>query len=331
MRWMPKTRKVRVIAGAIGALLLLGAIVGSETLDQDAGRLDATRTVQGGAGAFEVSAPQTLSGSAGDPMMSEVQMDASGAMAGGGEGQPQTGSASGSLATPQAQALPPVDAGRVIKTATLRLEVEEDGFDGAREKAVAAAAGFGGFVQNSEVSPTAALLTFRVPADQFEATLEDLRDLGTVKDESVTGQDVTEEYVDLEARLRHWQAQELAFLDLLGEAASVAETVEIRRELSTIQQTIEQLKGRIRLLDDRTGYSTITLDLGVVGAASAAPKEGGPSLGEAWEKAIDAGVNVVGGTLIVLGVLLPLAVIAGVAGGLVWLGVRRRRAVPAAA
>ncbi|HLG01191.1 MAG TPA: DUF4349 domain-containing protein, partial [Acidimicrobiia bacterium] len=219
---------------------------------------------------------------------------------------------------------PPVDAGRVVKTASVELEVSKKGFDAAHDDVLNLVEEAGGFVQNSQVSPTRASLTLRIPADRFESTLTRLEKLGKVKDESVSGQDVSEEYVDLDARLRHWTAQEAVFIELLGKANTVAETVEVRRELSTIQQTIEQLRGRIRYLDDRTGFSSVSLEMLVPGAP-AKPETNDPSLSKAWSDARDAAISVIGGTLIVLGALVPLAAIAGAFGIVIWVGLRRRR------
>lgn len=244
---------------------------------------------------------------------------------GGGTGE------AGGAGPVAAQGLPPIDAGKVVKSATLALDVKEGGFETAHDKALRAVEDAGGFVQSSESNTTRLNLTIRVPADSFESTLTRLRELGEVKDESVSGQDVTEEYVDLDARLRHWRAQEAVFLELLSRAGTIAETVEVRRELSVIQQTIEQLEGRIRFLDDRTGFSTVSLVIAVAGAPASSDGES-PSLAKAWDQARDAAVAVVGGTLVTLGVVVPLAGIIGVPALLIWLATRRRRtpaAVPA--
>jgi hypothetical protein len=182
----------------------------------------------------------------------------------------------------------------------------------------------GGFVQSSSVSDGGATLTLRVPTGRFEAVLADLRNLGKVRSEGVSGEDVTEEFVDIDARLRHWKAQEAVFLELMTRARSITETIEVRRELSSIQQTIEQLEGRRRFLDDRVDLGTITLELAEPGAAIPAPRREASSLAGAWDRALDAGESVIGGTIIVLGALVPLAVILGVPGAVVW-GLTRRR------
>lgn len=328
MRSAARGRSVRVVGLGLVALLVVGGIVGAAVLDDTPSDDDQALTVADGpaaerstganASVANGSVASTGAGVTAAPMPFG-ETSASDGIAGGSAG-------GGGGPAPAPEALPPIDAGRVIKTATLQLEMDEKGFDAAHDRALSLVANAGGFVQNSNLRPDRATLTFRVPADKFEAALADLRALGEVKDEVVTGEDVSEEYVDLEARLRHWRAQEAVFLELLTKAKSVAETVEIRRELSTIQQTIEQLEGRIRFLDDRTGFSTVTLEMFVPGAGLTRPEEStGPSLSEAWEDAWDAAVTVVGGTLITLGVLIPLGAIVGLVVLVAWLALRRRR------
>lgn len=335
MRWMPNGRKGRIALGSVAGLLLVGAIVGSETFDDD-NRLSS----QGGSGSVAgdfvtaeedhggFTAAKDLGVSAGPvvgpqpPAMSGGVMRAESGEAGGGTAG--TAASGSGMAVSPAPSLPPIDAGRVVKTASVELEVSKKGFDAAHDDVLTLVEEAGGFVQDSQVSPTRASLTLRIPAERFESTLTRLEKLGKVKDERVSGQDVSEEYVDLDARLRHWTAQEAVFIELLGKANSIAETVEVRRELSTIQQTIEQLQGRIRYLDDRTGFSSVSLEMFVPGVA-AKPETNGPSLSEAWNDARDAAISVIGGTLIVLGALVPLAVIAGGFGFVIWLGLRRRR------
>lgn len=326
MRWFPKSRRTRSTFTAVAALLVLGGVVGSVALNEKRPDTAATgRAVESGAGtggAFTDAADVADDAA--------VAPTAAGSVAAGGGGALSVSGVGPELAT---QALPPLDAGRVVKTATLQVEVGEKQFEAAQDRALREITEAGGFVQTSNLTPARASLTFRVPADRFETVLRHLHDLGEVKDEAVSGQDVTEEYVDLEARLRHWKAQEAVFLDLLGRARNVAETVEIRRELSTIQQTVEQLQGRIRYLDDRTGFSTVTLEMFVPGAPLTRAEPEGPSLSEAWSTAWDAAVNVVGGTLIVLGALVPLTAMGGLVALVVWLALRRRRpgeAAPAA-
>ena len=204
----------------------------------------------------------------------------------------------------------------VIKTASLDVEVERDGFGAAMGDATALAARHGGFVVSSSRGGDDSgrgSVTIRVPSEAFDATLADLRGLCDVKREVVEGRDVGQEFVDLEARLRNLEAQEAVLLRLFDEAASVADTIRIQNELSAVQLDIEQLEGRLRYLRDQTAFATIRVGLAEEGAA--APGR----LSEAWGRAGDALVATAAALVLALGYLVPL----GLLGLVVWFGFRR--------
>lgn len=99
-----------------------------------------------------------------------------------------------------------------------------------------------------------------VASPEFEGALDDLRDLGEeVTTDTVRGEDVTEEYVDLESRERSLVAAEQSLLGLYERADSVGDALSIERELTNIRGQIEQVQGRIQYLDQRTTASQISL------------------------------------------------------------------------
>lgn len=108
-------------------------------------------------------------------------------------------------------------------------------------------------------------ITIRVPATQYQATLTELRAMAVrVDHESSNTQDVTEEYVDLEARLKNLETAELALQKLLDERQRVGSTsdiLDVYRELTNIRGQIEQIEGRMRFLNNQAALSTITVDL----------------------------------------------------------------------
>jgi uncharacterized protein DUF4349 len=211
--------------------------------------------------------------------------------------------------------LPPIGPS-VIKTADLQVEV--DGLDAAMDGATRVATRYGGFVVSSategEESQRGSVM-IRVPSDRFEEALGDLRGLGEVQRQRVEGQDMSQEFVDLEARLRNLDAQETVLLGLFKDAVSVTDTIRVQRELSGVQLQIEELQGRLRYLRDRTALGTITV--GLAGAGAAAP---GP-LDEALDRAVQGFLNVLAGLVVALGYVAPFAII-GLAG---LLGYRRFR------
>lgn len=107
-----------------------------------------------------------------------------------------------------------------------------------------------------------ATITLGVPAEEFENVLRRLRGLGLkVLDESASGTDVTDEYVDLESRLRNLEATEARIRSFLDKATTVEESLKINAQLSDITAQIEETKGKMNYLKDRSAYSTITVHL----------------------------------------------------------------------
>ena len=106
-----------------------------------------------------------------------------------------------------------------------------------------------------------ATMRLAVPVDQFEVALRQLRQLGEVTDEASSGQDVTEEFVDLNARLTNLQATRARLLDFLDAAETIDEILEVNEELNKVEEEIAVLQGRINFLRDRAAFSTIDLTL----------------------------------------------------------------------
>jgi hypothetical protein len=156
----------------------------------------------------------------------------------------------------------------VIHTVDLRLIVKDTQ---ASLEAVQSLAGeLGGYVASSRTwhieEQLSASLTLRVPADQLNTALEKLRALALeVDSESISGEDVTQEYVDLEARLRNEEAYEKELLALLTETrerTSKAEDIlAVYERLTEVRGRIEQIKGRMQYLENMSAMATITVEL----------------------------------------------------------------------
>jgi hypothetical protein len=226
------------------------------------------------------------------------------------------------------------DFGRkVVKTANLGLRAEEVRQSAAQAQQVAAAAG--GSVLSSQVyknsDSVTAQLVLSVPSEEFERVLDDLRSLGDkVTTESISGQDVTEEYVDLESRERNLRATEESLLRLYDRAQNVEEALSIQRELTNVRGEIEMVQGRIKYLDQHTAYSQITLDI--------QPLMGPPPPGPSWDPA-DVVARAWGASLGVLQTIATAVISAIVfgwwlapvlVGGLLWLRRRNRGSRPPA-
>lgn len=194
---------------------------------------------------------------------------------------------------------------RVIKTASLRLEVEDGKLGATLTEGRTIAEAAGGFLVSTSVDGSARQhgeFSIRVPAERFEETLSALEELGKIAGEDVTGEDVSEEFVDLEARLRNATAQEEVLFRLYDRSTTIADTIRVQRELEDVQLEIERLRGRLRFLEDRTDLSTISVDVTESGAVTA---EAGP-FERAWDTARNTFVAVVSGIIVGAGFVLPL-------------------------
>jgi hypothetical protein len=216
---------------------------------------------------------------------------------------------------------------KIVRTAELEVQVRN--FERAWAAANALASRHGGFVTSSSTEQSGDELdrgniTLRIPATKLDAALGDLRELGKVTRESSTGQDVSAQIVDIDARRRVLEAEELQLVDLLRRASGVSQILEVRDRLNGVRQEIESLAAQKKVLDEQVEYSTVNATIFEKGAEPADDDNGGV-IPEAWRTAVRVGLTVVAGTLVVLGGLIPLVAL----GAGVWAAVRlarRRRA-----
>jgi hypothetical protein len=103
-----------------------------------------------------------------------------------------------------------------------------------------------------------AQVTIRIPRPRFNEAMLRIEKLGDVQHRNVSAEDVTDEYVDLELRLKNARAMRDQLAELL-KAATVKDAVEIEKELAKVTEVIEQIEGRLKVLRDRVGYSAITV------------------------------------------------------------------------
>jgi len=152
----------------------------------------------------------------------------------------------------------------VIRSAYLALVVED--VSASMIQITNLASAFGGFVVNSDIREEQnrlfANISFRVDSARFNEALQALRDLAAdVRSESTSGQDVTEEYVDLGSSLRNLEASEAQLLELLKKAGKVDEILEVQRELVKTRGEIEQTKGRLQYLEQSSDLAYINASL----------------------------------------------------------------------
>jgi hypothetical protein len=180
-----------------------------------------------------------------------------------------------------------------------------------------------------------AAYVIKVPSSGFSSFLDRLQQIPNKGFErQLQGNDVTEEYVDLQARLNAKQAVEARLLAFMDKATRSSDLVQFSNELGSVQQEIEQIKGRMRYLDQNVAYSTVNLTLTQL-AAGASQEEGegngaaNRALGSRLSEALLASANVLGrigeGVLTVVAALLPVLLVVAIVGlPLAW-AVRRSR------
>jgi hypothetical protein len=225
-------------------------------------------------------------------------------------------------------AIPGIGA-KVIKEATVELRVKRGGLQRALAAATATAGRYGGFVESASSGDRAGSVRLRIPEASFEQALAALKGLGTVSSSSVTGQDVTSQFVDLNARLITWRSQEAVLLRLMGQATSISDTLRIQTPLQQVQLRIEQIRGALRVLHNQTAYGTIDLGIRETGAPVAGTQSASaPSLARAWQQAWAGFVGVVSAVIVGLGYLVPLGLLV-LAGWAVYRRVTRPQTVPA--
>ena len=172
-----------------------------------------------------------------------------------------------------------------------------------------------------------AFLTLRIPSDELDRTLTELKKLGTVNYVSFNASDVSQQTQDLDARITSLGASVDRLLSLMSQATNTTDLIAIEGVLSARQSELESLKSQRDYLSDQIDYSTLNLEL--YGEGIIAP--GSPD--DFWTGVI-AGWNALlatlGGALVVFGVALPWLIVLGAVGVIVlliiWLSTRKRKA-----
>ncbi|HSB10435.1 MAG TPA: DUF4349 domain-containing protein [Blastocatellia bacterium] len=223
---------------------------------------------------------------------------------------------------------------KIIRDAELTLETESP-TEGLR-KITAAAESQGGFVVTSEfkqnpVAPGAkpsqnVTVIARVPASRFASALEQIRTAGErLISEKVSGQDVSEEYLDLEARLRTKKALEAQFLEIMKQARKVQDALDVQSQLADVRTDIERLEGRRRFLENQAALSTITTILQMPQPIVAATTSGfSASIKRAFGDSVDTAASIILFIIQALIVLLPIALFVGLPAWFIWRLVQRK-------
>jgi len=216
----------------------------------------------------------------------------------------------------------------IIKSAYLELEIEVGEFENTLFKLTRLAEQSGGFVSNTrsysnpEGNLTSGNIVIRIPEGKYNLAIDKIKEMGSVRNISISGQDVTQEYVDLESRLKNMKAQEEILLELMKQSKNVADSIEVQKELSYVQGEIEVIKGRMNYLGNMVSFSSIEVYLYEPEAIAPTSNWG---FIEAVKNGIRMAVKVFNGIITFFIVISPVLILIAIILVIVWLALRARK------
>jgi Domain of unknown function (DUF4349) len=206
---------------------------------------------------------------------------------------------------------------KIIRNAEMTIEIDDPN-EGLRKIATIAEKN-GGFVVTSEsrenqanaqnLSSTTVTVVARVPSAQFDEAVEAIRRISArIKLEKRSGVDVTEEYIDLEARIRTKRALEIQFLEIMRQARKISDALEVQSQLANVRTEIESLEGRRRFLENKSALSTISVTLQTPAPLLAATTSGfQQNMKMAFGDGLDTASEIVLGIIRFVMVMIPIA------------------------
>ena len=218
----------------------------------------------------------------------------------------------------QTQTAPTVVERKIIRNADLELEANAP--EEAQAKITQIAESKGGFVvestqSNSDVKATkrdTVAMIVRVPSAKFDEALNEIRqNASRVIVETVKGQDVTEEFIDIEARLKTQKALEEQFLEIMKRSNSVEDALNVQTEIASVRGEIEKVEGRKRFLENQASLSTIKIKLQSPTVFSANSSGFLYQLTQAFNTGFNAALSFVLFFVTVLVALFPLLILIG--------------------
>ena len=209
---------------------------------------------------------------------------------------------------------------KIIRNADITMEVEST--TDAQHQITTIAESHGGFVVTSEakqrenIDPSKRTvdikLVARIPADRFGVALDQIKKVaGNLPEANVNGQDVTEDFIDLEARIKTQKALELQFLDIMKQADSVQEAMEVQRQIAGVRTDIEKLEGRKRFLENRSSLSTITVNVQAPKVITVNPTGVGHSVRDAVSDSLETATGMFVFFVRTLIVMMPILIFVG--------------------
>ena len=142
---------------------------------------------------------------------------------------------------------------------TARIEAKVDDIDSAVDDIRLLTEKYGGFISSITTRSEGGSITVRVPQRKFYEVVSEIEGLGEVVNRDLKGEDVTEEYVDLQAQLSNLQKQEGRFVEILNMCVTVEDVLKVESELKRTRGEIEVITGKIKYLENRVELATITV------------------------------------------------------------------------
>lgn len=212
------------------------------------------------------------------------------------------------------------------------MEMESTDFDSARDTLMAAVEANGAWMEYSHLSGSAedhdryANYTVRVPAENYSAFLSQAGAAGSVLSLNESAENVTMDYIDLEARITSLENQRDRLNDLAAKAETTADLLEIENQLSDVQYQLESYTQQQRALDGQITYSTVDIVLREVATLTPTGTTFVQRLGDAFQGGWNAFLLTVQGLILALVYLWPLLLLVAIIVILVCVATRRHRA-----
>ena len=241
---------------------------------------------------------------------------------------PQESSGSGSsapLISPEATA---ESSRKIVYTASV--EMESTDYDTTRQGILDAVEAAGAYLEssyqygNAQDANRSAQYTVRVPVENYASLLTSIGETGNVLSQSESTDDITSNYIDVEARLTALEAQRDRLNQLADQAETTADLLEIESQLSDVQYQIESYTGQLRAMQDQVTYSTVDIYLSEVATLTPTGVTFADRLAEAFFGGWWAFASLVQNVFLAVVYLLPLILVAAVIIVLCVLAGRRR-------
>gem|GEM_PF-6124384 len=197
---------------------------------------------------------------------------------------------------------------KIIKTGTVEITIERGSVTEKYDDIVDLIPE-GGYIEASQSTRRTSTVTVRIPSEQLDETLVELRKLGTITNESIDSVDRTYDSIDYDSRLKIMREREAVLNELLKKAATAGEAANIQEQIFQLRGEIESTQGLKSVLDEQVALSTLTITISEDGVKKKEEKKES-ILGKSWTTSVGAMLTSLSGIMIVFTSLLPLLVVA---------------------